>query len=237
MAVKVAAAPTVVTLANGEWPPYLSESMPYYGSLSRVVTEAFGRQGIETSYRFFPWRRAYVEAEQGVVQGSLLWTSTPERQQDFLLSDPVYVTEDVFFYRKSRPVHWTQLSDLHGIVLGGVIGYNYGDEFARLESQGVLQVERIANEEINFEKLMLGRITAFPMDREVGRYIIAHHPHNLTGQVDFDPKVVLSAPLYLLIRKQDPQAAELIRRFNAGLAEIRREGRIDQYVAEGREAR
>jgi polar amino acid transport system substrate-binding protein len=225
-----------LTLANGEWPPYLSQKLPHDGSLSRVVTEAFETQGVKVDYRFYPWRRAYVEAQQGAVDGTLLWTSTPERQTDFLFSDPVYLTEDVMFYRRTNPLHWQQLSDLHGLVLGGAIGYTYGGEFDRLERQKVLHVERIANEEINFEKLLLGRIAAFPMDREVGRYIIAHNPHHLADHVDYDPRVILSAPLYLLLSRKDAASPELMRKFNAGLAELKRAGRIDQYVAEGRTA-
>ena len=223
-----------ITLANGEWPPYLSEKLPYYGGLSRVVTEAFASQGIRVDYRFYPWRRAFVEAEQGAVDGSVLWTSTPERQASFLFSDPVFTTEDVLFFRKAQPVHWQHLSDLAGIVLGGTIGYTYGDEFGRLEREGVLHVERIANEEINFQKLLIGRIGAFPMDREVGTYMLSHSPHNLGEQIDFDPKVILSAPLYLIVSKNTPDGPELIRRFNTGLAELKRGGRVDQYIAEAR---
>lgn len=237
MALVADGAESRVVLSNGEWPPYLSERLPYYGSLSRVVTEAFESQGIKVDYRFYPWRRAYVEAQQGVVQGSLLWTATPERKAEFLYSDPVYTTEDVLFYRKARPVHWQQLSDLSGFILGGAIGYTYGEEFGRLEDKGVLHVERIANEEMNFEKLLLGRVTAFPMDREVGRYMIAHSPHNLADQVDFDPRVIMSAPLHLIITRKDPSGPEVLRKFNAGLAQLQQAGKIDEYVAEGRSLR
>jgi polar amino acid transport system substrate-binding protein len=229
-------AQTRITLANGEWPPYLSEHLPGYGSLSRVVSEAFASQGIHVDYRFYPWRRAYVEANDGHVDGTLVWTRTPEREADFLLSDPVSNTEDVFFYNKKNPLQWQQLSDLGPVMLGGTIGYTYGDPFQDMESKGLLHVQRISDEQMNFSKLMLGHIYAFPMDREVGIYLLNHSPRELYKQIDYAPKVLFSAPLYVLIPKKNPNAAELVRRFNLGLAQLRKSGKVDQYIKEGRDA-
>lgn len=43
-----------VRLTNGEWPPYLGETLPYHGVASRIVAEAFALQGIEVQWEFHP---------------------------------------------------------------------------------------------------------------------------------------------------------------------------------------
>ncbi len=35
-----------IRLTNGEWPPYLSKNLKYYGISSRIVTEAFALEGL-----------------------------------------------------------------------------------------------------------------------------------------------------------------------------------------------
>jgi polar amino acid transport system substrate-binding protein len=71
-------------LTNGEWPPYLSKNLKYYGSASRIVTEAFALEGINVEYKFFPWKRAYKNAELGIWDGSVVWFDTPELRKFFL---------------------------------------------------------------------------------------------------------------------------------------------------------
>jgi len=62
-----------IRLSNGEFLPYLSEDLKYYGVLSRIVSEAFALEDIEVKYWFFPWGRAIAVAENGAWDGSLGW--------------------------------------------------------------------------------------------------------------------------------------------------------------------
>ena len=50
-----------ITLANGEWAPYLSENLKHYGYISRIVKEAFEEEGYEVEYVFLPWKRSERE--------------------------------------------------------------------------------------------------------------------------------------------------------------------------------
>src|SRR3569623_833694 len=101
-----AAGPKTITLANGEWPPYTSESLPDYGSVSRLVTAAFAHEGIKVNYVFFPWKRALEDSRAGKLDGTLIWARTDYREADFLYSDAVLTTNYVLFFRKDKPVHW-----------------------------------------------------------------------------------------------------------------------------------
>lgn len=226
---------TDVTFTTGEYPPYLSEGLPHGGSAARIVTEALAAEGIRVHYQFFPWKRAYEEAREGRFAGSVMWLKNSEREKDFLYSDPVVITRSVLFYAKAAPVHWNRLSDLAGLHLGGAQGYFYGDEWARLEKSGVLQVDRVAVDPINIAKLAKGRIQAVPLEIEVGLYTI-HQMPGMAPLLDYDPKTLLEAPMYLLVSKNWAGGAALLGRFNAGLAQLRAAGLTERYVLEGRDA-
>jgi len=46
-----------ITLANGEWAPYMSKNLKQAGYMSHIVTEAFAEEGITVKYVFLPWKR------------------------------------------------------------------------------------------------------------------------------------------------------------------------------------
>ncbi len=54
-----------IRIANGEWMPYHSKSLPHYGAGSRIVTEAFALEGVKVKWGFMPWKRGYIQAKKG----------------------------------------------------------------------------------------------------------------------------------------------------------------------------
>ena len=78
----------VVVLGNGTWKPYLSLDFKEGGFASHVVTEAFKEMGIDVEYEWFgdAWKRAYVEAENDSIDGTLGWSYTAEREKIFFYS-------------------------------------------------------------------------------------------------------------------------------------------------------
>ena len=119
-----------VLLTNGEWPPYLSRSLPGHGCMSQIVTEAFKAEGMTVAFTFFDsWKRAYVTTVKGMYEGSVGWTPCPEKDQEVLFSDPVFFHENVLFHLKERSLSWERLEDLAGLRIGVTIGYYYGQVF------------------------------------------------------------------------------------------------------------
>ncbi|MEL7401395.1 MAG: hypothetical protein AAFN68_12600, partial [Pseudomonadota bacterium] len=97
-----------IVITSGEWAPYISQKLPHYGITSRIVTEAFKQQNIETQYQFYPWNRSLNSARGGEVNATLGWAKTEEREQDFWFSsEPISIEQTVFFNRgccRSRSV-------------------------------------------------------------------------------------------------------------------------------------
>ena len=141
-----------VRITNGEWEPYLSEHLKFYGVGSRIVSEAFALQGIRVEYGFFPWPRAYNLAKTGEWDGVVCWGYSPQEKgkskwvNEFYGTDSLYEDKDVFFHLKSYPFDWKTPEDLYGIPMGGIIGYAY----------------KIIRKDIDAGKIKMGKLNKEP---------------------------------------------------------------------------
>lgn len=222
-----------IRLTNGEWPPYMSEELPYYGLASRIVSEAFALKGIKVEYGFFPWARALQLAQNGDWDGSVMWNESAERDQYFYFSTPVFEERDVFFHLKSYAFDWKEIKDLAGIHIGGTIDYDYGKAFMQAEQANQISVERVSADDQNFKKLLAGRIDIFPVDLEVGLSILhkSFTPEEM-AQITYHPLPVNVVDNCLILSKKVARNKELVTLFNAGLDELKASGRLQQIINE-----
>lgn len=223
----------VVRIANGEWPPYSGENLAYYGLASRIVTEAFKREGVTVHYGFFPWRRAYLLAMTSGWDGTAVWSRNDERAQHFYYSDPVVESDTVFFHLKTTRFSWNSIDDLSGYVVGVTNGYYYHPALDSAIKAGKVHVQVGASDEQNLRKLLAGRIDVFPIERLVAMALLrAHFTPEEAARLTFNSKRVNVEQLHLLLGKQRPENRELIDEFNKGLKKLRDEGRIDLFMKE-----
>jgi len=219
-----------ITLANGEWAPYLSKDLKHSGYMSHIVSEAFAEEGIEVDYVFLPWKRGFEDAKEGKYQGSLIWGYNDDRAKDFLYSDTVAELGTSLFYNKSNPIEWNEPADLKKYKMGGVIGYAYGIE--ELEKQGVLKIERIGKDVGNYKKLAAGRLDIVLEDTEVGHESI--NKLGMTEQLAVHPKTLKSRKYSVIISKNAPNAQALVDAFNRGLKKLKDDGRYQKYLEASR---
>ena len=227
-----------IRLASGEWSPYQSEHLKHYGVASRIVTEAFDLEGIHVTYGYFPWARSMEYAQTGEWDGTFLWFDTPERRNDFYISDPVVDIQYVFFYLKKTPFDWKNINDLKGMSIGGTLKYDYGEVFQEAEEKGVINVQRAPKDVLSFRKLLGGRIQIFPNDLDAGYELLRENftPSQIE-QFTYHPKALKSAPHHLLLSKKVKTNQTMIEIFNRHLKELKANGKVDQYLAESRQGK
>ncbi|MBX9296676.1 substrate-binding periplasmic protein [Chromobacterium piscinae] len=226
-----------ITLSNQEWPPYMGQELPYDGILSRLVKEAFARGGVDVAFRYYPNNRTLQSARNGQVDGSFGWAPTAERKRDLLYTLPVLSARMVFYQRKSHKLDWSRWAELKGARVGVTVGNYYSDDFDAQAKNGILAVDSAPDDLVNLRKLLAGRIDLFPIDLEVGRYLIAHHfPPAQGGQLEAQNRSFWSAPLHVVIWRKHAQGKELVERFNRGLKVLQDSGDFDRLLQETREA-
>lgn len=230
------AANNQIRLTNGEWPPYLSEELPYYGFASHLVAEAFAAVGVEVEYEFFPWKRAFQHAKQGkgvadkVWNGTLLWIYTEERARDFLYSDMIIVDYEVLFFLKDSPLNWETMEDLQGKVIGGTAHTAY-PTLEAAEKRGICSINRAGGYEALFKRLFAQRIDAIPNVKHVGEFLIRT---SLTteqqAQIISSPSVIEERKYYLILTKKIEENKKLMKLFNKGLRIIKENGVYDKLL-------
>jgi polar amino acid transport system substrate-binding protein len=146
----------------------------------------------------------------------------------------IYVTY-VFFHLKSYSFNWDNIDDPQGIKIGGTFEYNYGEAFQQAEKTGKIEVQRVATDEKNFEKLLIGRIQIFPNDLDVGydmlRKIFTPEQVQLFTH---HLKPVRAEPHRLLLSKKIKRNKRMMELFNKGLKRLKASGKVEQYLAESR---
>ncbi|ARU55631.1 amino acid ABC transporter substrate-binding protein [Oleiphilus messinensis] len=225
-----------IRLTNGEWPPYLSESLPHYGLASHLVAAAFRAEGVQVEYGFFSWERAYNQAKAGRWDGSVIWGRKGDREDHFYFSDPVLLEETVFFYRHQGPntksgFNWQSFQDLKGYIIGTTRSYHYGKQFETARQSGVIEIQETGSDENNFRKLQKGRIDLFPLDRVVGQALLQSlFIEHERGQIRFHPKAIISGSLHLILSRAVDMNGRRIKQFNAGLQTIKDNGHYQEIM-------
>jgi len=219
-----------ITLANGEWAPYMSKDLKHAGYMSHIVTEAFAEEGIKVKYVFLPWKRGFEDAKDGKFEGSLIWGYNEDRAKDFLFSEPVAELGTSLFHQKGKNIDWSKPEDLAKYKIGGVVGYAYGIE--ELEKQGVVKVDRIGKDVGNYKKLAAGRLDIVLEDTEVGHSTLSKL--GLTDKINAHPKPLKNRKYSVIISKKTPNAQSLLEAFNNGLKKLIADGRYQQYLEASR---
>ena len=224
-----------IRIAIGEWPPYTSKELKHYGVVSRIVAETFALEGVKVVYGFFPWARCKYYAKEGEWDGTAVWAHSPERAKYFLFSDPVIEVKYVFFHLKSFRFDWNSYEDLKGIAVGGTIEYNYGKDFQSAEKSKKIKVQRAPSDEINFKKLLAGRVKIIPIELDNGYQLLQKkfRPEDIQS-LTYHPKPVSLTYNHLMLSKKVKRIQRMLKLFNRSLKRLRESGKYEQYFAESR---
>jgi polar amino acid transport system substrate-binding protein len=220
-----------ITIAVGDWPPYLSSHEKNKGIVAGIITEIFSAAGYDVKYKFLPWARAYDQTKRGDFDCTGVWLKKSERQADFYYSDPVLKEKHVFFHRIDVPFHWRSMNDLKGMKIGGIQRFSYGSEFDRAEKLNLFKVDRAKSDLLNFRKLLAKRFQIYPQEINVGySSLMSDFKPEERALITNNPKVLFTEDSYLLCPKKLPRSKTLVSIFNKGLEKIREGGRYANYI-------
>ena len=230
LSTKASFAETIINITNGEWEPYLSEFSYEYGLASHIISEAYKLEGIKVKWGFFPWKRAYEAAKDGQTwNASAVWWPTDEAKASFLITDPVINTSFVFFHLKTKKFDWKKVEDLKGLAIGVTRGYDYGKPFMEAVENKQLIVDEVSADELNYKKLLKGRIDLFPNDPIVGEAQIRNSLSSVEAQLlTHHPMEFAKNTLNLIISKKSKNGKMFLEKLNSGMMKLKKSGKLDQ---------
>ncbi len=219
-----------LSITVGDWPPYFDKDSHGEGIVARLVRDIFAEEGYTVTFHFLPWKRAYYEASLGRHDATAVWMHEADREQDFIYSAAVLKERFVLFHRAGDPIQWQDLSDLSDLRLGGSIGYSYGARFDRAVDNKILDVEWVATPELNFRRLLHGRIDAFPEEINVGYHILRRELERADARkIVHHPRSILENKSFLLFPIANLDSPRLMEAFNQRLQAFKDSGRYDRY--------
>lgn len=221
----LAQAERVVRIGTGDWVPYVDQHRADAGALARLVKAVFAAAGHRVEFVFYPWDRNVLMLQQGALDAIMPYSCSPMRLDYGVCSEPLVRGEVVLFHRKDLVFDWARVEDLKNYRIGTTLGYSYGPQFDAALQKGMLRIEQNSKEDTAFRLLELKRIDLHPQDRAVGYSMLRRLFPGEQG-ITHHPRYLNTEPLRLLFRKSDPEAEELLSRFNEELARFAQRGEL-----------
>lgn len=222
----------VVDFYIGEWEPFTGKYMKNGGLITAIVSEACRNSGINSKFKFYPWKRAEFSVERGESFATFPYQETNERKEMYLFSETIYTSSMAILYLKKR----TSSIDLKHIrkedfrnIRAGII---YGTDAVKheLEKLGAV-VEEVQDVSQNFKKLEENRIDIIIDDVLVIKYSIAKLYGSDTLKFEFSDKSFGNKANYkLMVSKKYPNSVQLLTKFNAGIRTIISNGTYNRII-------
>jgi polar amino acid transport system substrate-binding protein len=208
------ASTNVVRLVSGpDYLPFVDEKSPEGGISTAAIRKIFASQGYEIKLTIQPWVRGADGTKSGQFDGTFPYVKSPEREKDFLFSEPFYTTTVNLYLPKDRPIK--ELSDLRGKTYCRPLGYEKTGLEAMIEDNKMKEIRPVSIDAC-FQMLALGRIDAVPIAQEVGRHILSQNKQFQEKILEFDAKFV-GGKYHLMVGKNNPRAQEILDVFNRGI--------------------
>ncbi|MFT7539002.1 MAG: polar amino acid transport system substrate-binding protein [Lysobacterales bacterium] len=216
-----------LTAVGDPWPVLLNPDTKQQGLLAEIAKEAFQTQGYDLEIKFFPWSRAMVMIQQ--KQADLLigaWY-TEDRNDYLLYSEAIFESTIKFIKPRTSYFEYTGLASLQGMRVGTILGYQYGEEFLN-----EISIKRITSSSLlnNMMNIIAGRIDLTLDDQYVIEYMLEEHIENWEEKLSIVDTPFMAKKLYLAANRTNPKYRTLIKAFNLGLEQLKKDGRYANIV-------
>ncbi len=224
-----AAAQAPMRVVTEEFPPYnYTQDGKITGLGTEVVQAVLKEAGVRGEFESLPWARAYETAAN--VPDILIYSMvrTPERDKLFKWVGVIASTDYYLFSLADRKLQIKTLDEARQLQVGAV-SQSVGEQF--LLAHGFLKGKNLqssAKNELNYEKLRLGRVDLWIMNRVTAYYLVRQ-----SGQ---DPETLLhkSLPIpelsaqsyYMAFGKATPDAT--VAQLRKALEAVRSNGSFDR---------
>ena len=167
-----------VRIVTEEFPPYnYTEGGKITGLGTEVVEAVLQQLGLHGQFQSLPWARAYETASN--IPDVLIYSMvrTPEREKRFKWVGVIAPSEYYLFSLADKALSLSSLEKARGLQIG-TVNQSVGEQF--LLSKGFVKGKNLqasAKNELNYEKLRLGRIDLWIMNQ-----LTAYHLVRQSGQ-------------------------------------------------------
>lgn len=216
---------------EANWPPFTQEAHGLATKgLSLELLQLIG-QRLErpVDIELLPQQRLMQKLRHGEKDGVTMISPNEERASYLVFSDPVLTKRGYLYYNVERPlpIEFSEWRDLQGLLIGIVIGHNYGEEFERARRELPLQVVEVVSVQQLFQMALLGRIDAFLAIDLTAREL--NERPNFNGRIVHAARPYMESSYSLGIARQSP-AVHLLPQINRAIGELKEDGQLQRLL-------
>lgn len=220
----------LIRMVTGDFPPFTGVELANGGLMTQIVRMAFHQQGIETTVAFKPWKRGYRDTLKGAYQVTFPYSKSSEREQAFLYSDPILLGQLFFYTHLKSSLEYRELKDLNYSTLCLPLGFNLFPPLAKAVDEGLLRLIRASNIKDCFLMVHSKRADFTLVRKEVANQILNHDLKSFRQEFRQLDKVFSAVSEHLIVSRDQHNANEIVRVFNAGLEQLKRTGQFQKIL-------
>jgi len=225
------AQPATLKLVTSDYPPfeYTENGVPR-GLSVEIIQTVFHRMGQPIEIKEYPWKRSLYMIQTGAADAAFSTNRTSEREtygvfpKESLLSGTIS-----FFTLTDSTIRYTgNLDSLSSYRVGTDRGSSYGDMFDEAVRSRKLNIIESDVPDISLRALITKRVDLYLVDDYVAWHLA--RKNGVTNRIKrLAPPFAPAVPAYLMFtRKKDH--SKVMARFDATLAELKRNGTIDKLI-------
>jgi polar amino acid transport system substrate-binding protein len=206
-------APKTLKACTVAWPPFVtSEGGAIAGSDTKILQEAAKKLGFaEVKIENVPWKRCLKMAEEGTVDIVYPASKKPDREAYLTYPNtPLHPVSYVFVTKVGAKHDWTTKKAVASLPqpIGIPLGYSIAEQLHK--EAGAQFDENAKDDQVNVQKLMLGRVGTIIIEKMNGLGLIKEL--KATDQlVMLDPAYFKDKEYYITVSKKSPVADELTK--------------------------
>ncbi len=215
-----------------DWPPFTPayQGMTKEGLSYDLISAVFERIKMPVTLELFPQKRMLLLLERGERDGATVISRNAKREKFISFSEPIFQKRGLIYFNKKKHPNfsWESYSDLKGLVIGTVLGHNYGDEFLSGVKEFGLLIKEHLREDKTFQLLNLGRLDILLSIEMVGRRMIAQHGYGDTIKAAERPYYLKN--YHIGVSRLSPLRGRL-GEINQAILELKAGGTLDDIVS------
>jgi len=228
-AIAMADGPRELHLGSDEWPPFTgSPGTPR--AANELVHTALHNVGVEETTEIADWKVVESKIRGGELDGSAAMWKSARREESLLFSEPYLENRLMLVGRAGSDVSAKSMNDLAGKRVALVSRYAYGPEVN--SAAGVHYVPAKSDQD-SLDKLLAGDVDYMLVDELVIRHLMAAQPDEVEANLAIGLNPLVRRTLHFAIRKDIPDAQQIISAFNTEIHTMQANGTYGQILQVG----
>lgn len=226
VAINVMAQTESLKLSSDVWPPFTNVEEEKAIAMD-IVKEALNSININVNFEIVNFGLVMDKIVSGESDGcaALWWDKS--REEYLVFSDPYLQNQLVLVGRKGSDVEVSSFTELENIRIGLVENYAYGDS---LLNEKRIQIVYGNSDQQNLERLLSNQIDYFLVDALIIQYLLKYQLNDVSEFLEIGAYPLITKHLHLAIRKDIPDADQIITMFNDAITKMMADGSYNEIL-------